>query len=167
MSTENLHRQDAIKKLQEMVNKIDIGMLCTQLKESSFIHAVPMSKQEVDEEGNIWMLFSSDSDSYNNITDNDEVSLLYSDVSSYSFLSINGIATISRDPARIEKYWNKAVEAWFEGKDDERIRILQVTPIEAHYWDNKTNKLITFLKVAASAVSGKKMDIGREGNLNI
>jgi general stress protein 26 len=93
--------------------------------------------------------------------------LLYSDVSSYSFLSINGIATISRDPARIEEYWNKAVEAWFEGKDDERIRILQVTPIEAHYWDNKTNKLITFLKVAASAVSGKKMDIGREGNLNI
>ena len=86
----------------------------------------------------------------------------------YNFLSVNGMAEVSRDKERVEKYWNKMMEGWFEkGKDDPRIRVLKVIPLEAHYWDNKSNKLMTLLKVAASAVSGTKMDIGREGELDL
>lgn len=166
MSTENLHSKEAIEKLKEMVDKIDVGMLCSNIQGSPHVHAVPMSRQEVDDEGNIWLLFSSESETYDNLQTSKDVSLLYSDISSYSFLSINGVAEISQDKARIEKYWNKMIEAWFEkGKEDPRIRIMKVAPIEAHYWDNKSNKLVTFLKVATSAVSGAKLDIGREGDL--
>lgn len=168
MSTENLQNQEAIDKLKEMVDKIDIGMLCSKLSESDYPHAVPMSRQEVDDEGNIWFLFSSESETHENLQKNKKVSLLYADISNYNFLSINGTAEISEDAARIEKYWNKMVEAWFEkGKEDPRIRVLKVTPTEAHYWDNKTNKLVTFMKIAASVVSGQKLDIGREGSLEL
>jgi general stress protein 26 len=168
MSTENLHNQKAIAKLKEMVDKIDVGMLCTYIKGTDYAHSVPMSRQEVDEEGNIWFLFSAESETYQNLQQNKKVSLLYADVSNYNFMSINGSAEISENKDRIEKYWNKFVEAWFEkGKEDPSIRILKVIPSEAHYWDNKSNKLVTFLKVTASAVSGQKMDIGREGELNL
>lgn len=127
-----------------------------------------MSRQEVDEEGNIWFLFSSKSETYHNLHKNKAVDVLYSDISNYNFLSISGIAEISEDKNRIEKYWSKMVEAWFEkGKEDPTIRILKMIPAEAHYWDNKSNKLITFFKVAASAVSGQKLDIGREGKLKL
>ncbi|ASZ13489.1 pyridoxamine 5'-phosphate oxidase family protein [Chitinophaga pendula] len=166
MSTENLHSQEAIDKLKKLVDKIDIGMLCSNIN-SGHLHAVPMSRQEVDEEGNIWFLFSSESDTYQHIQHDNKVSLLYSDIKDYNFLSINGTAEVSRDTARIDKYWNKMIEAWFEkGKEDPRIRVLRVTPSEAHYWDNKTNKLVTFFKVALSAVSDQKMDVGRKGDLN-
>lgn len=166
MSTENLHSKEAIEKLKEMVDKIDVGMLCSNIQGSPHVHAVPMSRQEVDDEGNIWLLFSSESETYDNLQTSKDVSLLYSDIGSYSFLSINGVAGISQDKARIDKYWNKMIEAWFEkGKEDPRIRIMKVAPLEAHYWDNKSNKLVTFLKVATSAVSGAKLDIGREGDL--
>jgi general stress protein 26 len=168
MSTENLNNLDAINKLKELVDKIDIGMLCTRVAENVYPHAIPMSRQEVDEEGHIWFLFSAESETYQNLQTNNKVSLLYADVSNYNFLSINGSAEVSRDNSRIDKYWNKMIEAWFEkGREDPAIRILKVIPSEAHYWDNKSNKLITFLKVAASAVSGQKLDIGREGDLNI
>lgn len=168
MSTENLHNQEAIDKLKEMVDKIDIGMLCTFVPDRDYPHAVPMSRQEVDENGHIWFLFSSESESHQNLQHNPKSSLLYSDVYNYNFLSINGSAEVFTDKARIEKYWNKMVEAWFEkGKEDPRIRVLKFIPSEAHYWDNKSNKLITFLKVAASALSGQKMDIGREGELDL
>jgi len=168
MSTENLHRQEAADKLKEMVDKIDIGMMCTFPKDSDYPHAVPMSRQEADEEGNIWFLFSSESETHRNLSTNNKVSLLYAHTGDYNFLSINGTAEISRDPARVDKYWNKMIEAWFEkGKEDPRIRILKVTPDEAHYWDNKSNKLVTLLKVAASAISGQQLDIGREGRLNL
>lgn len=168
MSTENLDNREAIDKLKSMVEKIDIGMMCTNTAEMVNLHAVPMSRQEVDDNGNLWFLFSSESETFQNLQKDKHISVLYSDVSNYNFLSINGIAEVSTDQARIEKYWNKMVEGWFEkGKDDPTIRVLKVTPSEAHYWDNKSNKLVTFLKVAVSAISGQKMDIGREGEINI
>ena len=168
MSTENLQNQEAIEKLKELVNKIDIGMLCTYRKNNEYVHAVPMSRQEVDDEGNIWYLFSSESDTFKNLQENNKVSVLFSQPSDYNFLNINGTAEISVDQERIEKYWNNFVEAWFEkGKEDPRIRVLKVNVQDANYWDTKTNKLFTFFKVLASAVSGSKMDIGREGSLDL
>lgn len=168
MSTENLQHRQAIEKLSDLVDKIDIGMLCTFNGKNDYPHAIPMSRQEVDENGNIWFLFSSDSDTYRNLQHNKKLSLLYADVGNYNFLSIDGTGEISQDQVRIDKYWNKMVEAWFEqGQEDPRIRVLKVIPQDAHYWDTKSNKLVTFLKVAASAVSGTKMDIGREGRLDL
>ncbi|MCE3295357.1 MAG: hypothetical protein K0R65_1071 [Crocinitomicaceae bacterium] len=167
MSTENLNQQEALEKLKAMVDKIDIGMLCTY-PEDGYVHSVPMSRQEIDEEGNIRFLFSSESETFKHLQHEKKISLLYSDISNYNFLSINGVAEISKDQALIDKYWNKMMEAWFEkGQQDPHIRILKVIPSQAHYWDNKTNKLVTLFKVALSAISGKKMDIGREGDLNL
>lgn len=168
MSTENLMGQEAIEKLKDMVDKIDMGMMGTYQEGSEFIYAVPMSRQEVDEQGNIWYLLSSESETYHNLEKNKNVSILFSDTSNFNFLSLNGQAEISQDQARIDKYWNKMVEVWFEkGREDPRIRVLKVVPSEAHYWDNKTNKLVTMFKVLSSAVTGQKLDIGREGELNV
>jgi general stress protein 26 len=168
MSTENLHNQEAIDKLKELVDKIDIGMMCTYAPGQQFIHAVPMSRQEVDEDGNIWFLFSAKSETFDNLQKDQRVSVLFSDIKSYSFLSVSGRASATRDESRIDKYWNKMMEGWFEkGREDPDIRVLRVMPTDAYYWDTKTNKLVTFLKVAASAISGAKMDVGRDGELDV
>lgn len=168
MSKENLQGSEALTKLRELVDKIDIGMLCTYPGDDGYVHSVPMSRQEIDEQGNIWYLFSANSETYKNLQRDKKISILFAHVGDYNFLSINGIATISRDEARIDKYWNKFVEAWFEkGKDDPNIRVLKVNVEDAQYWDNKTNKLFTLIKVAASAISGSKLDIGRSGDLDI
>lgn len=167
MSTENLNTIEAVKKLAELVNKIDIGMVITRSKNDE-LHIVPLSRQEVDEHGNIWMLISSESNTHQNVIENNQIDIAYSHVGDYNFLSVSGKATVSKDQARIDRYWNKAMDAWFEkGKDDPHIRILKVETSDAHYWDNKTNKLVTFFKVATSAITGAKMDIGREGNLDL
>lgn len=163
-----MQNREAIEKLQEMVDNIDIGMVCTYPKESGYVHAVPMSRQEVDEQGNIWFLFSSESETFSNLQESNKVSILFSKPSDQNYLNTNGIATISQDQERIDKYWNKYVEGWFEkGREDPRIRILKVSVQDAHYWDTKTNKLFTFFKVVASGITGSKMDVGREGSLDI
>lgn len=168
MSNENLYNQKAIDKLKNLVDKIDIGMVCTNIQGNNHPHAVPMSRQEVDDKGNIWFLFSSESDTYQNLQNDNNITIIYSDAKNYNFLTVSGEAEISRDKSRIEKYWNKMVEAWFEkGQEDPRIRVLKVNTTDAYYWDNKTNKLVTFLKVAASAVTGEKLDIGRQGSLSL
>ncbi|WP_343635964.1 pyridoxamine 5'-phosphate oxidase family protein [Fluviicola sp.] len=167
MSTENLNNAEAVKKLTELVDKIDIGMVITRSKDDE-LHIVPLSRQEVDEHGNIWMLISAESNTCKNLIDNKQVDIAYSHVGDYNFLSVSGRGTVSKDQARIDKYWNKTMDAWFEkGKEDSQIRVLMVETTDAHYWDNKTNKLVTFFKVATSAITGAKMDIGREGNLDL
>jgi general stress protein 26 len=168
MSEENLKSQEAIEKLKNLVDSIDVGMVCSRTGDGSNIHAVPMSRQEVDDDGNIWYLISADSETHRNLMNNSKVTVLFADIKAYEFLSVDGNAEISRDPERIEKYWNKMMEAWFErGKEDPSIRVMKVATDDAYYWDNKSNKVVTFLKVAASAISGKKMDIGRSGELDL
>lgn len=168
MSTENLNNTEAIGKLQSMVNAIDIGMLSTFSKGSDYPHTVPMSRQEIEDDGSIWYLLSAESDTFKNIEANNKVSIAFAHVGNYHFLSLNGTGKISTDKERIEKYWNSFTEVWFEkGKEDPNIRLLKVTPAEAFYWDNKTNKLMTLLKVATSAITGADLDIGREGKLEL
>ena len=168
MSTENLSNKEAIEKLKEMVDKIDIGMLCSFKKDEKQPHAVPMSRQEVDEQGNIWYLFSKQSETYQHLQADRQVSLIYAQPKDYEFLTINGHAEISRDEARIEKYWNKMMEGWFEkGKEDPNIKLLKVIPDEAHYWDSGSNKIATLFGMLKNAITGSNEDIGEEGELKL
>ena len=168
MATENLNNQEAIDKLKDLVNSIDVAMMISYPKNSAYPYMTPMSRQEIDDEGNIWYMISADSETYKNIQADNKVSLSFGDPGSYTFLSIDGVCESSRDKDRIEKYWNKFVEVYFEkGKEDPSIRVLKVTPHDTHYWDTKTNKFVTLIKVASAALTGQKIDVGREGELNI
>ena len=168
MSTENLSNEEAIHKLKSLVDDIDVGMMTTFPSNENFPHAVPMSRQEVDENGHIWYLCSAESDTHRHLQNDPKVMIMFAHVGNYQFLTVEGKAKLSQDQARIDQYWNKFMEVWFEkGKEDPAIRVIQVIPEDAHYWDNKTNKLVTLLKVASSAVTGQKMDIGREGSLDL
>lgn len=168
MSIENLQNKEAIEKLKEMINPIDIGMLCTHTTGSKHVHAVPMSTQEVDEDGNIWFLFSSESDTHKNLLLDKSICLLYSDPGNFQFLSIHANTEILRDQERINQYWNKMVKSWFDKeKEDPAILLLKVVPAEAHYWDTKSNKLVTFFKMIASGITGEEMNTARSGELKI
>ncbi len=168
MSTTNLNEQEAIEKLQNIVNSIDIGMLSTFNNKSTYPYVVPMSRQEVDDQGNIWIMFSAECQSYKNLQEDKKLVITYSDSKNYTFLTISGLGELSRDQDRIDKYWNKMMEAWFqEGKDDPNIQLLCIVPKDVYYWDSKSNKLITLFKVAANAIAGQQFEIGRDGNISI
>jgi len=103
MAQENLNNQEAIEKLKSIVDQIDIGILCSFNENSEYPHAVPMSRQEVDKEGNIWYICSAESDTFKNLDKSPLVSLLYSDPKNFTFLSINGKVVLTRDQQRIDR----------------------------------------------------------------
>jgi Uncharacterized stress protein (general stress protein 26) len=168
MAENNLSNREALEKLKVIVNKIDVGTVCSFPSNSNYPHGVPMSRQEVDEEGTIWYICSAESETFKNISQDPRVSLFYADPKNYTFLSINGTASLSRDQERIDRYWNKMMEGWFEkGKEDPNIQLLQVTPKDAHYWDSNSNRIVNLLKMLKATVTGETEDIGKEGDLNI
>jgi hypothetical protein len=58
------------------------------------------------------------------------------------------------------------LKVWFtEGKNDPRISVIKVEPVEGYYWDTKNNKAIGFVKRVAGAIAGKTWDDSIEGRL--
>lgn len=93
----NLRNEDAIFKLRELAEAIDICMFCTNLKTDDGASCRPMSTQKVCDEGNIWFFSNADSDKNKEIEQNNNVQLFYSHPGKDSFMIVNGEAEIIFD----------------------------------------------------------------------
>lgn len=163
----NLHDKEAVDKIKDLAKSANICMFTSQLSEAP-LSSVPMATQEVDDEGNLWFLSGKSSHKNRHIQSDPRVQLFYSNTGSSEFLSIYGKATITTDKAEIEKLWTPIAKAWFtEGKNDPDLTVIKVAPEEAYYWDTKNSKAVSMLKILAGAITGKTMDDGVEGKLNV
>jgi general stress protein 26 len=163
----NLTHQEAIDKFKELIKHESTCLFTTRLTQIP-LTTRPMGVQEVCDQGNFWFMSASDSDKNEEIALDSRVQLFFLNTSNYEFLSVYGNATISRDREKIDKYWSEIAKAWFsEGKDDPRITIIKVTPEQGFYWDTKDGKLVSMIKILASAVTGKTLQEGVEGKISI
>lgn len=126
-----------------------------------------MTSKKVDKEGNIWFLSLRNSDHNNDLLKNNDVQLLYSEPSDMEYLSVYGEAEITTNREILKDLYNKADDNYFEGLDDPNLTAIKVRPQEAYYWDTKTNKYVTLLKMGVGAVTGNEQDIGEKGRLNL
>ena len=84
------------------------------------------------------------------------------------FLSVFGTATIVLDMAKKRELWTPLAKAWFpNGVEDPDLTVLKVKPMQSYYWDTKNGKMVTLLKMAASAIIGKKSHRGIKGKITI
>jgi general stress protein 26 len=163
----DLTGQAAIDKFKEIVKHEQTCLFSTNLGNVPQTTR-PMGVQKVCDQGNFWFMSAADSDKNQEIKADSRVQLYICNTKNYEFLSVYGHATISRDKDKINEFWSDIHKAWFpEGKDDPRITIIKVTPEEGFYWDTKDGKLVSLLKIVASAVVGKTLIEGVEGNISV
>jgi len=169
MSTiENLNNKEAIDKLKTLVDDIIICLFCTDLKTDDGSTCRPMSAIEVCDQGNIWFFSEKDSDKNKAIASDKNVQLFFSHPGKGSYLVVNGEAQIILDKTKVEELWTPVAKIWFkEGKDDPNISIIKVTPTTAYYWDTDGNRMINFIKMVASVVTGKNFVDGEEGSITL
>lgn len=167
-SIENLSNKEAVTKLKQLVGEIDICLFCTNLKNDDGETSRPMSSQDVCDEGNIWFFSEINSIKNSEIEQDKRVQLFYSHPGKDCYLVINGDAELIFDRGIIEKLWSPAVKAWFpEGKADPSISVIKVKPTSGYYWDTKGSKMVNFIRNVASAVSGKNLIKGNEGEIKL
>ncbi len=163
----DLVQDEAIQKLKELIKNESICHFCTDL-DTVPIRTRPMSTQTVDGEGNIWFMSSIKSRKNDEIKDDSHVQLFYSNTGNYEFLSVYGKATISTDKAKIKELWSPFAKAWFtKGSNDPDISLIRVVPEKSYYWDTKSSKMVSLVKMLVSTVTGKAPDDGVEGNISI
>lgn len=164
---ENLTSREAVEKLKELAEKAQTFMFTTSIQ-SDYPSTRPMTLQEVDEQGNLWFISSSESHNVDEIKEDNRVQLYFSNTGKYEFLYVLGEASLHTGKDLVEKYWTEFASAWFDGKDDPRIRIVRVRPVDSYYWDTKYSKIVSLVKIGWAAITGAKMeDGGIEGTLKV
>jgi general stress protein 26 len=160
----DLDGKEALAKLKELVDSAGSCFFCTQHEGGTR----PMSVRQVDEQGNLWFLSADDSHKNREIAANPAVKLYFQGASNAEFLVLDGVASITRDKAKIKELWNFILKTWFtEGEDDARITAIKITPGQGYYWDNKHGKAVAGVKMLLGAVIGKTLDDSIEGRIAV
>lgn len=166
MSIKNLYNEKALNKITEISKDIKVAMFATNIGNKP-LSIIPMYTKKVDEQGCIWFLSKNTSDHNKNIRKDNNVQLVYSDPKSMTYLSVYGVASITRDSEIIDSLYSKLDDNWFDSKDDSSITAIKVAPLEAYYWDTKSNSYIEILKMTINAYVDADMDLGEKGKLTI
>ncbi len=165
---EDLHGEQAIRKMQNLVDKAKTCFCCTNIARKTSFDSRPMAVQKVDDAGVFWFLSASDSKKNSEILEDPAVHLFFQGSPHSDFLSLYGDATVSRDKDKIKELWEPLMKAWFtEGENDPRITVIRFVPQDGHYWDTKNGKVVAFAKQVAGAIMGKTLDDSMQGDLTL
>ena len=162
----DLSGADAVERLRDTVKKTSTCFFCTGVSTGGSQATRPMSVQEVDDDGALWILSASDSHKNAEIAQNPLVWLFFQGSEHSGFLTLHGRASATRDKATIKRLWKPIMKTWFtEGEDDPRITAISVEPVSGYYWDNKHGDMVAGVKMAVGAAIGKTLDDSIEGEL--
>jgi general stress protein 26 len=113
--------------------------------------AQPLTALIEDDDGPIWFFTSSESDLVAALASHKKAVLHFASKGHDLFASVEGDLVVDTDRATIDRLWNPFVAAWFEGKDDPKIRLLRFDAGDAQIWLNEH-----------SLFAGLKMLLGRD-----
>jgi general stress protein 26 len=122
--------------LGKLIEDIDIAMLTTVGADGHLVSR-PLSTQRSQYDGRrVWFFTEGDSPKVAEIRRHPKVNLAYASKDKNTYVSLSGVATVSRDQAIIDRFWNDAMKAFFpRGKDDPNLVLLDVVPRTVEYWD--------------------------------
>jgi general stress protein 26 len=165
---EDLSGAAAVERIKHIIDKAESCFFTTAASISGSSGTRPMGVQQVDDAGNLWFLSAADSHKNQEISVDPKVTLYFQGSPHSDFLVLKGVASISRDEAKIKELWEPIFKTWFtEGENDPRISIIKVTPTEGYYWDTKHGFAVAGIKMVMGAIMGKTMDDSVEGKVNL
>ncbi|MNL19078.1 hypothetical protein D3C87_1402580 [compost metagenome] len=167
-TTENLSQEEAIKKIKGLIEKAETCFFCTEPATGPSGGVRPMTIQQVDEDGNLWIISANDSHVNAEIALDSRVKLYFQGSKHSDYLFLTAEASIHNDKAKIKELWSPFLKVWFtEGENDPRISLLKIIPTAGYYWDNKHGDLVAGVKMLIGTAIGKTLDDSVEGQIRI
>jgi general stress protein 26 len=144
-------------RVWELMKKIGFAMLVT--RDGEKLRARPMSAYLERESNAIYFLTDARRHKDEEIARNPNINLSFANASDQKYVSITGTAEVSNDRARIKQLFSTPAKAWWDSAEDPNIRVLKITPDDAEFWDSP-GSVISYVKMAAAAVTGTRPDLG-------
>jgi general stress protein 26 len=162
MANDNTARD--IDRAWELMKKIGFAMLVT--RDGDKLRARPMSAYLERENNAIYFLTDARRHKDDEIARNPNVNLSFANASDQKYVSVSGTAVVSNDRARIKQLFSTPAKAWWDSADDPNIRVLKISPEDAEFWDSP-GTVISYVKMAAAALTGTRPDIGENRKVAI
>jgi general stress protein 26 len=132
-------------------------------------HFQPMTAFAEPAEGAIWFFTRNDTDLATTVAQGEDQAMFVIQSKDQDFQGcIGGTLTEARDQARIDRYWNPMVAAWYpDGKDDPNLTLLRFDVSDAEVWISKGGAIRLAWEVAKANLSGTTPDVGTQKHLNL
>jgi general stress protein 26 len=135
--------------LRELATRLDgqrVAML-TLCDDSNRLVSQPMTPQEMDAHGAIWILLRRDGAAAGRIGARSlSANLAFSDERRATYVSITGHATLTDDAVRKQELWSAVVRPWFPGgAEDPQLVLLRLEPEHAEIWDGPSSSTVRAL----------------------
>jgi general stress protein 26 len=168
-----LSTDEKLGQLYELIDDIEIALMTTRRADGSLVSR-PMATQARAEGTDLWFVTNAETAKIDELETDPHVNLAYYKNGTYEFVSVSGIARLSRDPARIRELYAPDWRAWFGdeggarngGPEDPRLMLVLVEAHSATYLKAKHGKAVTLFNVVKGAVTGQRPDVGTQGALN-
>ena len=115
-------------------------------------HARPMTAQAEERRSPIWFFTAADNALVQQLGEGSGRAIAgFASKGHDLFASIRGSLRVDTDRTVVERLWNPFVGAWYEGKDDPKLRLLRLDAEDAEVWAD-----------ASSLLAGVKMLFGSD-----
>ena len=100
------------------------------------------------------------------LADGSPVGVTFSDGGDGDYVSLTGHASTSQDRELLDRLWNVAANAWFDGADDPNLVALLVEVQDGEYWDSADNVVSRAIRGAAAVATGSGSELlGSKGDV--
>lgn len=157
-----------IETLHDLIEDIEIAMMTTRRPDGHLVSRA-MATQKRAPGADIWFVTSQDTMKLEELEGDPHVNLSYYKDRTREWISVSGIATLSRDRATIGKLYARDWKAWFpeEGDprhgtpDDPRLVLIGVDVHSAVFLEVNKPQPVVLFEVVKGMITGKMPDVGR------
>lgn len=126
----------------------------------------PLAVLDHDFGGTVWFFTQDPSPKTADVAHDPHVNVAYADGASH--VSLSGRATVTRDAALIDRFWNPWAESWFEGgREDPTVALLQIEGDTVEFWHVDKPAVARAFEVAKALLTRTAPDVGESKTLEL
>jgi len=156
-----------IDDLYDLIEGIEMAMFTTRRSNGQLVSR-PMATQGRIEGTDLWFVTNVETHKLDELALDPHVNCAYYNGKTREWVSVSGVAHVSRNKARIRQLYKEDWKAWFgdEGGDldggpnDPRLALIMVAAESATYMKVNKPRPVVLFEVLKGMVTGSRVDIG-------
>ncbi len=142
--------REGVERLRALLGGTRVAMLTT-MEPGGALRSRPMAVQEIDEEGEAWLITERASAKVEEVEREHHVNLSFLRPMRGRYVSVSGRATVVRDEAKLRQLWHPTLQVWFpDGLDQPDLCLLRVRIDKAETWDAPVGNLQQVARLAGT-----------------
>lgn len=156
---------DQMNYLWDKIKSIKVGMLTS--RDGKVLRSRPMYLAQNEFSGTLWFFTRADSHKALEVDAQSDVNISFMDIDSDEYVSVSGVANVSKDQEKIASLWNPMVATWFpEGDDPNAVALLEVNVTSAEVWDAEEGKMSQMIDMLEARMTSERPNLGENARLS-